>query len=196
MALGLYLMSYPEENAEWAPWSSGLQYLGTTYFFPANTELARWYPGVGVEVFVLGVMFNPMVKRGLSHRWLCWIGKMSFAVYLIHAPLLRTILTYMIYGLSPRTPSYYIDEHGQPLPPGWRREYSRMWTIVAVPIFYVILYRLAASWVKYVDPWCGRVTNWVERQVFRDEGDLQQEKGFLMNGSGHANGHIVLAVPE
>lgn len=37
-------------------------------------------------------------------------------------------------------------------------------------IWFVILYSLANCWTKWVDPWCGRVTQKWERYVF-DEDD-------------------------
>ena len=167
---GLYVVSYPEENPEWARWSMGLMNLGH-YIFPQGSEYARFYPGLGSDLLTFGVAFNTTAKRLLSHSALCWMGKMSFAIYLLHAPLIRTVLTWMLFGISPRPPP---PLPGQNLPPEWIPIISHWAVIIIVPLFYIILYRIAQMWVLHVDPWCGRVTSWIEDRVFREESKAEK----------------------
>ena len=156
--VGLFFMSYPEENPSWARWSQILFEIGN-YTFPAGVEYARYYPGLGINLLTLGVMFNNTAKRLLSHTFLCWMGKLSFPIYLLHAPLIRTVLTWVLFGASTR-PDLGADNEGNQLDPGWLPIASRWVCVIALPLFYVFLYRVASLWAQYIDPWCGKITNW------------------------------------
>lgn len=177
--LGLFFMSYPEENASWARWSQNLLLLGN-YIFPPNSEYARYYPGLGVNILTLGVMFNNTAKKMLSTPFFCWMGKLSFPIYLLHAPLIRTVLTWVLFGASIR-PDQGKDEEGNQLPPGWLPIANRWVVVMALPLFYVFLYRVANLWAQYVDPFCGKVTNWFEELVFRDDAKPSSEKPILLS---------------
>ena len=175
--LGVFVISYPEENPEWARWSTALLWLGYK-IFPLGSEIARFYPALGTGLIVFGIGFNSTAKRVLCHPALCWLGKMSFAVYLIHAPLIRTLLTWMLYGASPDPRAPGKDEQGHDLPPNWIQLTSPWLLVIALPAFYFLLYRLAQLWMVHVDPWCARVTNWIEENAFRDE--VKLEKSLLL----------------
>lgn len=175
--LGLYFCSYPEEHPGWARWSAGLENLGK-YIFPKNVEYARYYPGLGVDILATGILFNNSAKKLLSNSFFLFLGRLSFPIYLLHAPLIRTVLTYVLFGFSVR-PSGGKDENGHDLPPGYLPVASRWVCVFAIPLFYVFLYRVAALWATYVDPFCGQVTNWFEALVFRDDAKVQQEKPIL-----------------
>lgn len=177
--LGLFFMSYPEENPSWARWSQNLLTLGN-YIFPKDSEYARYYPGLGVNLLTLGVMFNDTAKKILSTPFLCWMGKLSFPIYLLHAPLIRTVLTWVLFGASMR-PDQGKDDKGNQLPPGWLPIANRWVVVLALPLFYVFLYRVANLWAQHVDPFCGRVTNWFEELVFRDDAKASSEKPILLS---------------
>ncbi|KAI4187823.1 MAG: hypothetical protein LQ346_005426 [Caloplaca aetnensis] len=175
--LGLYFCSYPEEHPEWAPWSNSMLHMGQ-WIFPAGVEYSRYYPGMGADIVATGVMFNTTAKKILSHRFLCWMGKLSWPVYLLHAPLIRTVLTWVLFGASVR-PQQGKDTNGNQLPPGWL-PIANTWVVVfALPLFYVFLYRVAGLWASYVDPWCTNVTQRFEELVFRD--DAKSEKPILLS---------------
>lgn len=177
--IGLFFMSYPEENPSWARWSQNLLLLGD-YIFPTGVEYARYYPALGVNLLTLGVMFNNTAKKILSHHFFCWMGKLSFPIYLLHAPLIRTVLTWALFGASTR-PHQGKDEEGNQLPPGWLPIANRWVCVIALPLFYVFLYRVANLWATHVDPFCGRVTNWFEELVFRDDAKASSEKPLLLS---------------
>lgn len=172
-------MSYPEENPSWARWSQNLFLLGD-YIFPKNSEFARYYPGLGANVLTLGIMFNDTAKRLLSTSFFCWMGKLSFPIYLLHAPLIRTVLAWVLFGASIR-PDQGKDDEGNQLPPGWLPIANRWVVVLALPMFYVFLYRVANLWAQHVDPFCGRVTNWFEELVFRDDAKASSEKPLLLS---------------
>lgn len=175
--LGLYFCSYPEENPEWAQWSTKLLHLGHR-IFPSGSEYARYYPGMGADIIATGIMFNTTAKKILSHRFLCWMGKLSWPVYLLHAPLIRTVLTWVLFGGSVRSPQGK-DPNGNQLPPGWL-PIANPWVVVfAIPLFYIFLYRVAGLWAQYVDPCCTNLTQRFEDMVFSD--DAKVDKPLLLS---------------
>ncbi|KAI9798922.1 MAG: hypothetical protein M1825_004935 [Sarcosagium campestre] len=179
IATGMWFCSYPEEHPEWRPWSKNLQHLGDA-LFPAGAEYSRFYPSLGVEALSIGIVFNTTAKKIFSHPWLCWLGQMSFPIYLLHAPLIRTVLTWMLYGIS-------IPVGGGPKgdnpPPEKLHLHNRYICAIAIPLFYVFLYRVAFYWNKHVDAWCGRVTNKLEDLLFTDQAK-QSEKVLPSTANG------------
>ncbi|MCJ1472706.1 hypothetical protein MMC13_001355 [Lambiella insularis] len=173
MILGTYIISYPEENPEWATWSNGLLRLGY-HIFPDGAEFARFYPALGTNILLLGIFFNATAKRLFASQALCWLGKMSFAVYLIHGPLIRSVLTWMLYGASAQPLPLGKDDNGNDLPPAWIPLVSRWLVFFILPVFYILLYRLAQLWTCYVEPWCGLATSLIEEKVFRDDSRLEK----------------------
>lgn len=174
---GLYFTSYPEDKPEWSKWSNGLTILGN-YIFPKGVEFSRYYAGLGVNILATGILFNNTAKRLLSNSLLLYMGKLSFAIYLLHAPLIRTVLTYGLFGFSTR-PAGGKDQNGNDLPPGLIPVASRWVCVFVIPLFYVFLYKVASLWAAYVEPFCGQVTNWFENLVFREDARVGQEKPIL-----------------
>ena len=174
LVLGMLAISYPEDHADWAPWSSAMQFIGY-YTFPRGAEYARFYPGVGAQLICFGVMLNETARNLFSGSWPCFLGKVSFGVYLTHAPLIRTVLTWALFGLSARPPWPGNDKDGHPLPQPWTPLTSPWIAIVAIPLWYVFLYRMAMLWVAHVEPFSARITNWVEERIFRDENRCEKQ---------------------
>lgn len=166
--LGVLAISYPEEHAEWSSWSSSMLQFGH-HIFPAGSDFARYYPSVGAQLICFGVMFNQTARNLFSGSWPCFLGKVSFGVYLTHAPLIRTVLTWVLFGLSTRPPWPGNDKDGNPLPQPWTPMTSPWIAVFAIPLWYLLLYRVAILWVAYVDPMCARIMNWVEAKTLKDE---------------------------
>jgi hypothetical protein len=172
--LGMFAISYPEEHPEWAVWSNGMLKFGKS-IFPTNAEFARFYPGLGAQLICYGVMFNKTARAIFSSSWPCFFGKVSFAIYLIHAPLIRTVLTWGLFGFSTRPPSPGNDKDGHPIPQPWVPLTSKWLAVFLIPIWYVFLYRMALLWISYVDPLCARATNWIEEKIFREENRTEKQ---------------------
>ena len=172
---GLILASYPEEKPEWMRWSEIMD-KSSAWIFPRGSMTARFYSGVGLEVVTLGIHFSPSAKNVLSNKYLLWFGKNSFAVYLLHGTLLRTVLVWLYYGIH-LPADVMVDGKLEPgkLPMCGR---ARFW--FWLPIWFVILYSLANLWTKYVDAWCARVTEKLVKYVFQEpDVDLNTEKRLL-----------------
>jgi peptidoglycan/LPS O-acetylase OafA/YrhL len=173
--IGLLLASYPEHEPEWMAWSKAMLDL-SRYIFPADSETTRFYSGLGLELIALGIHFSPPVKNALSNRYLLWFGKNSFAVYLLHGTLLRTVLVWMLYGFH--TPDDIVNEDGSRAPGPNMKVCGRLRWYFWLPIWFVLLYAVANLWTKYVDPLCARLTQRLEDYVFEKK-PVTQEKTLL-----------------
>jgi peptidoglycan/LPS O-acetylase OafA/YrhL len=169
ITLGLYIASYPEGHPEWMTWSK-LQFDVLVQIIPENAEFPRFATAFGLELLTLGIHFSTSIKNVLSSKYLLWLGKQSFAVYLIHGPLLRWVLCWMVYGIHP--PADVQDENGDWIPgklifPGNYR------LLIWLPIWIPLNYGLAVLWTTYVDPWCAQVSEQMVTYVKRDTEEKQ-----------------------
>ncbi|RKF55395.1 putative acyltransferase family protein [Erysiphe neolycopersici] len=170
---GLFLASYPEDKAQWARWSEILGQ-SSIYIFPKDNETPRYYTGVGLIFICLGIHLSTLAKNILSNKYLLWFGKNSFAVYLLHGTLLRTLLVWMYFGFF--KPQDIIHEDGK-VEPGHLPYPGRLRWYFWMPIWFVILYWIANLWTKYVDPWCARLTEALVRFVFEESPETSEQKG-------------------
>ncbi|TGO47928.1 hypothetical protein BCON_0258g00070 [Botryotinia convoluta] len=166
IVLGLIFASYPEGKPELQAWSQSLYNL-SLWIFPNDPDVPRFYSGLGLELIALGIHFSPLCKDFLANKYLLWFGKNSFAVYLIHGTLLRTLLIWMLYGVS--MPEDSVDEKGETVR-GVLHMCGRFRWYSMLLVWFVILYAMANAWTKWVDPWCGKVTQRWERYVFEEDG--------------------------
>lgn len=163
---GLLIASYPGEHPEWAGWSN-LMFKASQYIFPPEVNIGKRYTALAIDLIILAIFFSPSTKDFLSNRLLLWLGKQSFAVYLIHGTMLRVVLCWMLYGIS-----------GQP----WegseaRTDDQRDWipirspgvVVVSIPIWIGLVYLLAALWTAYVDTFCASLTQKLERAMFIED---------------------------
>lgn len=154
-ALGLMLASFPEAHAEWAGWSRALK-TAMTPFAPNADDLARLGSGLGLELVSAGILLSPALQRALSSRYLLFLGRMSFAVYLLHGPLMKTALVWMLYGVQ--APPDRENVNGDVVLT--RLTYPGNLSLIAWQIVWLpMLYGVANLWMTYVDPWCDRMTN-------------------------------------
>jgi hypothetical protein len=171
--IGLLLASYPEHNADWMPWSKAMLHM-STWIFPQDPETPRFYSGLGLEFIALGIHFSPPVKNVLSNKYLLWFGKNSFAVYLLHGAILRTVLVWMLFGI--KTPANIVKENGEHAPGPNLKICGRLRWYFWLPIWFVILYTVANLWTKHVDPFCARLTQKLEAYVFEEKENTQEKR--------------------
>ncbi|KAL1850741.1 hypothetical protein Daus18300_012819 [Diaporthe australafricana] len=172
--VGLVFASFPEGHAEWMTWSRLLLDFMRP-ILPDNPDFPRFASGIGLELISLGILLSPWLQKLLSGRYLLFLGRMSFAVYLLHGPLMKTTLVWMLYGVQ--VPPDHENDSGD-------MEMTRlsypgnmalvMWQFVWLPM----LYGIANLWMAYVDPWCERMTNRLVEYVTLDA----SEKPSLLPG--------------
>lgn len=187
LLLGLHFCGFPETNWEWASWSRHLHSLGGL-IFPAGGELYRYWPSVGVQFITLAIMLLPVLQRVLSSPPLLWLGGASFPIYLIHGPIIRSVLAWLLFGLREPIVQYEYDESGTvkseyqvlPMPSGWMY-------MLALPVFFAILFASAHAWNLLIEPRCAMWTRRAEEIMSgAGEPDHGSEKegraGGVMNG--------------
>jgi hypothetical protein len=186
---GLYIGSYPPEHSDWMPWSEELYQvfvnpdpqnpkvrLGTV-FVPPGTRPQTRLTTVCVQFCAVAIFLSPSLRDALSHPWLTWLGHHSFAVYLVHGTILRTVGTWIVYGMNPEgwIPAGF-NEDGSPRPEHFFKPRGRGHTQIAVVVFTSLTYLAAWAWMKYVDTACARTTQWVENHIFEQEDPDAAEK--------------------
>ena len=162
--LGLYFASFPVlwMSAQWVPWSRGLLTFGW-YIFPLEIDSSKRFTSLGVQLITLGLQICPSAQHFLSRDLFLRFGKYSFAVYLIHGTLLKTVLAWALYGITGQPWQPTIGEDGQEIPPPWLpRRFMGFSYIVVVALWLPIVYYCAYLWTTYVDGWCAHITQRLE----------------------------------
>lgn len=134
------------------------------YIFPPEVNIGKRYTALGVDMLILAIFFSPSTKAFLSNRLLLWLGKQSFAVYLVHGTMLRVVLCWMLYGISgePWEGGEAMTDDNRdwlPLRPPWIVGLS-------IPVWIALVYAVATAWTAYVDTFCASMTAKLERVVF------------------------------
>ena len=162
--IALVLMSFPSQFQPWAQWSN---YLLEWFnrMAPENAELSRFWPTIGAQLLCLTVVLSPHLRRGLSHRWLLWLGKVSFPLYLLHGSFMRSILSWLLFAREHLVE--FEERNGDqsnivmkyPLP-----GYTTF--VVVMPVFFVILFTATHLWAMKVEPQFGIITKKAEDLMF------------------------------
>ncbi|QKX62982.1 uncharacterized protein TRUGW13939_10150 [Talaromyces rugulosus] len=170
-ALGLYLCSFPDSSYEMAAWSTRLWKIGQV-IFPSNAQYGRFWPGIGAQMLTFAILHSPSMRRALSHPWLMWIGGLSFPLYLLHGPLIRSLMTYMVFLIPSITFTPDRLENGSPDPNSLIPIPNTFVLCLTLPVFFAILLVLSKLWAIHVDPWFGVWTDAFE-QFARSWGNEQ-----------------------
>ena len=84
-------------------------------YFPTQTQHAvdRVYGSLGGILLIVGIIISPHARWALSRPILLWLGKVSFAIYLLHGMFLRTIFAWLLhFGQSKEVMTEY-DQWGR-----------------------------------------------------------------------------------
>ena len=203
MLFGGFVGSYPAEHEDWAAWSRTLHRLLVdpagdrsrgSLIVPKGTDAPRRASAFFIMCTAVSLSLSPLFQRLLSHRLLIWLGHHSFAVYLVHGTILRTVAIWIVYGITgePWEPAGK-NEDGTPRDQEWLRPKGRPHKMAAILVFTALTYTAAWAWMRWVDTACARATQWLENKVFDDE-DGDANAGFAEKGyAGLHNGHHLRA---
>ena len=133
---------------------------------------------VGSQMIIFGVAMSTTAQNLLSGRYLLWMGSQGFYVYLIHAPLIRTVLAWMVFGFNERIQKKGLDDKGKPFPPGNLAMSSPVVIWMAMPFFYACVYFAAYQWGLHVEPFCARVCKRLEDMLVSQESKEGIVSGF------------------
>lgn len=171
--LGLLIASYPGGHPEWSTWSNYM-YQAALYIFPPDVNIGKRYTAVGIDMIIFAIFISPSTKDFLSSRMFLWFGKQSFAVYLVHGTLLRTVLCWMLYGITAQPWNETVDENGAPVQPPWIPIRPPWVVAISMPCWIVLVYICASLWTSYVDPFCAKITQKLEKIVFIEDEKTEQ----------------------
>lgn len=155
MFVGLYVGSFPERHWEWAEWSRNLHDFEAK-ILPENPDFPRFSTGIGLILIVIAIIIVPRLQRLLSSKYLLWLGRHSFAVYLLHMQVFKTVWTWLLYGFSIKPD--HLNDKGEP-------EITRLvypghtWMFITMVPVLMLTYTCAYYWALYVDPYCERLVN-------------------------------------
>ena len=176
--VGCIVAGYPEKNNAWATWSYFVNQLGLKVF-KAKTEMSRNWGSVGSSLILLGCLYSPHAKAGLSHPYLVWMGKVSYSVFLIHSFLIKSILCWMLYWGS--TAPTMVDDEGSQYT-GWLPHARGPRLAASLLVFFGVLYPLAWAWFVYVESACGKVVSWIEDKLLEDDFKASRSMVSVLNG--------------
>ena len=144
---GLYLASIPDFHRDWAEHYQWIEH-NLAWMFPHNPDWFRQTVTLGCWFILLGILLSPWLQRCLSCRIFRWLGEMSFALYLLHGTLIRTVGVWVAYGrIFPQVDS----ETGEVIRP-YAASSSRVWC--GVIVVWALLLGLGRLWVRYVERFC------------------------------------------
>ncbi|KAF2645448.1 hypothetical protein P280DRAFT_465281 [Massarina eburnea CBS 473.64] len=171
--LGGWFASYPEANMEALAWSRNLHAFYVA-ILPPNPDIGHFSSSFGLMFIAFGIVLSPFLQKALSSKYLLFFGRMSFAVYLLHHSMMKTVLAWMLYGVHTK-PAHMNDKNQ---PEITRLEYPGhptllMWCIVWWPMLYGVAY----LWTQHVDPRCERLANKLVEWMKLDSG--KQSNGYL-----------------
>ncbi|KIW19651.1 hypothetical protein PV08_00225 [Exophiala spinifera] len=157
--VGLFVMSYPGGYPDAASWSRMMHAFGLR-FLPTEA-VDRMYGSLGGIALVFGIIISPHAHCVLSSKPLEWLGKVSFAIYLLHGMLLRTVFAWLLHLGQSLTPfvenedGIDVDVNRYPVPGFFQCAFA---TVVSAACI------AAASqvWTLKFDPLFGKITATLE----------------------------------
>lgn len=159
--ISLVLMSFPADFQGQAPWSRFLMNLHYK-IAPESADVARFWPAVGAQLLVATIICSPQLRRGLSHTWFLWLGKISFPLYLLHGTFIRTVLAWLLTANQSLT--QIRDDDGLIYP---RYPMPGVVTfLIVMPVWLVILFSCTHFWAVKLEPWFGIITKEAETIMF------------------------------
>lgn len=176
--IGFFMASLPDDHYDYQPWSQSLYEFMRT-ILPRDPDFPRFSSGIGLDLIVMGLHFSDAARNVLASKPFIWLGRMSFAVYLLHNQILRSLLCWMVYGFSlPEQPEPLQDElTGEWFTPEAPRLQfpgaTRLFMVL--PIYWFTVYGAAWLWTTYVDAWCARVTEKLVGAIKEDDGREKSE---------------------
>jgi len=132
-------------------------------FLPKATADAmdRMYGSLGGILLVLGILISPHARWALSRSVPTWLGKVSFAIYLIHGTMLRTVFAWVLHlGQGLAVFGEFLEDGSEyrferyPVPGFWKCAFatvvmavctcaaSQLWNMKLEPLFAKITTKL------------------------------------------------------
>jgi peptidoglycan/LPS O-acetylase OafA/YrhL len=174
---GMFMAGFPQDAANNTRWSHTMATIMHS-LTAEKTDIRRYWDHLGAAFVLLGIFFSRNARKLLASPVFNFLGRVSFPVYLLHNTFIKSVLTWMIYLPSAMNPPRNEKGEQQDLQRG-----STTHILIAIAIFYYILYRSAALWVKHVDPVCANIVNAATKWAY-GEPQQREARPILGNGNG------------
>jgi peptidoglycan/LPS O-acetylase OafA/YrhL len=135
-----------------APYQLAARLHGEMYFWPA-----------GAALVVIGAMASGSVSRALSHASARFLGRISFALYLVHFPLLVSLLTYLFVAFG---------------------RFSDTAFIAAVTVYFLALFPIATVFTLCIDEPSVRLCQYAKRRSRLTWANAAQRSVFANHSPG------------
>ncbi|KAF1816701.1 acyltransferase [Eremomyces bilateralis CBS 781.70] len=147
--VALYLLSQPDDSAEETPGWVTLASLIPEYF----TIKYRFWQSIGGILFVFALSICPPLQRPFNHPAIQYLGKISYALYLMHGPVLHVV-------------GYVVQEWAWHVT-GWETQgqYIGGFLLSSVFIIPVVIWAGDVFW-RGVDVYCVMFARWLESVCF------------------------------
>ncbi|KAI9928898.1 hypothetical protein ASPWEDRAFT_169267 [Aspergillus wentii DTO 134E9] len=162
LILGLYLCSFPDQFYDQTPWSAQLAHIGGA-IIPSNASMGRYFAAWGGQMVCLAVFLSPSFRRFFSHPSFLWLGSISYSLYLLHGPLMRSVMTYMLYIPAIFTFTPALREDGSPDPGSLIPDPSFVRLCLFLPVFFTFVLAVSRLWTVKVEPRLGAASDSFER---------------------------------
>lgn len=181
--IGMFLAGFPQDSPQNAHWSHVMARMMHALTVE-KTDVRRYWDHLGASTVLLGIFFSRNARRLLTSPVFNFLGRVSFPVYLLHNTFIKSVLTWMIYLPSAMNPQK--NEKGEPQD---LQRGSTTHILIAIAVFYYILYRCAALWLKHVDPVCATIVNAATKWAY---GEQQPREARPILGSNGTTDKTVL----
>jgi peptidoglycan/LPS O-acetylase OafA/YrhL len=166
---GMFMAGFPQDAPERVMWSRVMRNVMKP-FVPKDSDLRRYWDSIGASTVLVGIFFSKNARAVLSSPVFNFLGRVSFPVYLLHNQLIKSVLTWMVYLPSALNPPR--NEKGEQMD---LRRGSTTHILLAIAVFYYLLYRMALMWTVYVDPLCGKVVKFLTNWAYGEGQTTQQQ---------------------
>lgn len=173
---GLLIGSYPQEHEEYSTWSLWLHQNfvarsvdskgqpSGSLLVPRGTDPPRRFSSAAIQLCAVGIFLSPVLRSALSHRYLLWLGQHSFAVYLVHGTILRSVGMWIAYGLWPEGYMVQDEQNMQQ----YTHARSKAAVCCSIAVFVALSYTSAWAWMRWVDSACATIAKKWEASLFAD----------------------------
>ncbi|KAK8252748.1 acyltransferase [Phyllosticta capitalensis] len=172
---GLYALSFPDEFGAYTP---GFMYLAT--WIPENFRNSlvyyRFWHSIGAILAMYAINNTPVLRRPFQTPFAQYLGKISYAFYLVHGPILHSlgyIVMRWLWGMAGR----YIEE--EVIPPPDRPDETIKVTDSGEVGPHMFAFCLFLGWAivlpisiwaadlfwRFIDVPCVKFARWVENKV-------------------------------
>lgn len=178
LLLGATLCCIPDAAWDQARWCTTTEHL-LRHIIPHDAETRRYVVSLGGCVVLLGCLYNRLAQRILCFRAFSFLGSISLPMYLLHAALLRSVLTWIVYlpsVLDSEEEGHRFKQSVEGHVETFYRRGGWQQFMFGVPIFYAVLIAAASAWTRWVDPACARAVDWLAALAYRGVDEERKEE--------------------